>query len=127
MSSRTTALLDVDRNTCFPGGPLVVSINIQCVQTPGSEIPFLGLSPSEMHVQEAKDRCERIFNVILLVRAKHFKQNTHWEAMSWVNYLQATMEITGQYESVCLHKHTCTHTGLKECSVTRGYSGCTLG
>ena len=47
--------------------------------------------------------------------------------MSWVNYLQATMEITGQYESVCLHKHTCTHTGLKECSVTRGYSGCTLG
>lgn len=66
----------------FLEGHWSLSINIQCVQTPGSEIPFLGLSPTEMHVQEAKDRCERIFNVILFIRAKHFKQNTHWEAMS---------------------------------------------
>lgn len=59
------------------GGPLVVFFNTQCVQTPGSEIPFLGLTPTEMHVQEAKDRCKRIFNVILFVRAKHFKQNKY--------------------------------------------------
>lgn len=33
------------------------------------------------------------------------------------------MEITGQYESVCLHKHTCTHIGLKSVVL----QGVTLG
>lgn len=101
---------------------MVVFINTQCVQTPGSEIPFLGLTPTEMHVQEAKDRCKRIFNIILFVRAKHFKQNKYSLGSNELGQLLAgnTGNHRTKRECVFAHTHTCTYTGLKECSVNKG-------
>ena len=80
-----------------------------------------------MHVQEAKDRCKRIFNIILFVRAKHFKQNKYSLGSNELGQLFAGN--TGNHRMrVCVCTHTHAHIQASKSAVlTRGYSGCMLG
>ena len=56
-----------------------------------------------MHVQEAKDRCKRIFNIILFVRAKHFKQNKYSLGSNELGQLFAGN--TGNHRMISTHMH----------------------